>query len=229
MELAIAGVSHEIDNYSVKGAFATVLHSVFFRRFMDDGPINFHVELGAHETLRHDGTGRLTVPSRAIGNKLLQVLACMPPGARHRIFGSIRLSDTDRRPHPGIIQTLRKVSYVEPDVDKERDAIFNQMNTTWSINDLQFGQWLKKPTVGKETAIAQGGVFVQEWSKNYTKVGNASLNIDYKHRLIRMTLGRPLLDEQMFSVVIKFSNIQYIWFGHEHSPCMYASRAHCTR
>ena len=223
MELELAGISYEMDIYEVKAAFATILHSDDFRRDMEDDPMNFHVELGEHETLRHDGTGKLTVTSRAIGNKLLGILSSMPSDVRQKIFRRIRLRDTRRRPPLWTLQTLQKVKYVDPDVDRERDAILYKMNVTWRINDLQFGQWLKKPTVGRKSTIAQGGIFAWEWSKNYTKIGVARLNIEYEHKLIRMTLGDPLVEHQAFSVVIKFSNIQCIWFGYEYAPCTFVS------
>ena len=216
MELELGRIDSSMDLYDVTTALAVIMHSEdYFPRKSEDEPlINFKVELQSHETLQHNGKGRLTVPARSIGKKLLRVLVEMPSDKRKRLLGNMMMREVHSKLSEGAQQALLKVPYEDPMINKERENKIYKMGVTWRINDLQIGQWLKRPKDG-----TQSGVFAWEWSKNYTKIGVARLNIEYGYKEIRMTLGDPLVEDEAFSVVLKFTNIQNIWYGYEYSPC----------
>lgn len=215
MNIEIAKIDVSMDLYDVKTALALILHSddYFPRRSEDEPLINFNLELQPHQTLQHNGRGKLTLPTRAIGDKLLRILTEMPADSRKRLLGSMMMRKMSVKPPDNVQQQLLKVPYEDPMVNKERDSKVYKMGVTWRINDLQIGQWLRRPKNGKN------GVFAWEWGRNYTKIGVARLSIEYEHKEIRMTLGDPLVEDEAFSVVLKFTNIQNIWYGYEYSPC----------
>lgn len=222
MEIELRKISFQADLYEVKAEFARILHSEQLQLGYDQGDpedrlMNFHVDLGESDVRRHNGTGTLTIPNRKIAQMLLSHAKC------NIVFPSVRdyrilMRDSGRRPNRGMLETLRKVPYQDPKVDRDRDNIILKLNVSWRVDQLQFGLWLRRPSLKYDTKRVN--TFAVEWEKDYTAVGNAQLTFEFVHKQIRLLLGDPSLDEVSHSVVIKFSNIQRIWTGYEFKPCM---------
>ena len=224
MEIDLKNVSFDADMYQVKEEFARILHSDYFRRTNDQTEeqrlMNFKVELEPSERgWRHTGFGKLFLPNRGAGQRLLQLAKedeDFPSIESRRIM----MRDSGNKPTKKIIEMLRKVPYQEPSIDRERDEILSKLALSWRIDKLQIGLWLKRPTTRQGNA--SGGVFAVEWEKDYTAVGNARLAFDYENKFLIFHLGDPSLDDISHRVIIKFFNIRQMWAGYDFRPCAFS-------
>lgn len=198
------------DLYEVKAALAEVLHSED-----PQSPFNFHVSLNESDTMgfANDGTGSLILPTKAHGKNFLKKIEngeLQVKINRRRI--SFKQATTRKGPSKGIIEMLKKVPYQDPQLDKRRDTIRQQLEVRLRIDKLQFGCWAIQNTRTK---------FCVEWSKEFTSIGNAVLGIEYDHKLIRIQIGDSLLDDIAYSVVLKFARIRKMWVGSDYgNQCM---------
>lgn len=221
MEIELAKVSFQADLYEVKAEFARILHSEQLRLEHGDPEqrlMNFNLTLGESDFRRHNGTGLLIIPNRKVAQILLSLARLdedYPSVRNNRIL----MRDSGRKPKRGMMETLRKVPYQDPEVDRVREDIILKLNVSWRVDRLQFGLWIRRPSPKHEAKRVN--TFAVEWEKDYTAVGNAQLEFEFIHKQIRLQLGDPSLDDVSHSVVIKFSNIQRIWTGYEFRPCMY--------
>ncbi|KAI5114733.1 hypothetical protein M0805_001582, partial [Coniferiporia weirii] len=137
----------------------------------------------------------------------------------------ICMRDSGRKPGKGIIETLKKVAYQDPRVDRERDDKLLKLSTSLRVDKLQFGIWLNRqprqlpfnrrvPSAPSQDRLT----FAVEWEKDYTEKGNAQLLLELEHKLVRIKLGDPFLDQEAHSIVIKFSNIRGLRVGIEFRP-----------
>ncbi|THH11989.1 hypothetical protein EW145_g298 [Phellinidium pouzarii] len=231
MEIELKHIDYGADLYQVKEVFARILHSDEFRGRSEDGAqlINFQVVLGGSEFQRHNGTGTLIIPSRKMGQLLLTKAANgdVSPVIDSRRSGRSRrilMRESNHRPSKGILETLKKVSYQDPSVDRDRDDKLLELSASLRVDKLQFGVWLQNPPqqlcpgLQLQNSARCRMTFAVEWEKDYTAIGNAQLSLELEHKLIRIQLGDPSLDDEAHSIVIKFSNIQQMWIGIEFRP-----------
>ncbi|OCB86696.1 hypothetical protein A7U60_g6154 [Sanghuangporus baumii] len=221
MEIELINISFRADLYDVKEEFARILHSDNFRLITRNNeqefrPLNFHIVLGRLGSGRHDGTGTLTLPSKKLGQVLLQL------AIDNRDFPCvnsrrIRMRGSERKPNKGnLVETLRKLPYQDPSIDRERDNIRFELNVSWRIDKLQLGVWISRPIPHRGTGCQ--GVFAVEWEKDYTAAGNAQVEFKYDRKSLRLRLGDPFSDDETHYVVIRYSNIQHLWVGYEFKP-----------
>ncbi|KAH8117020.1 RNA dependent RNA polymerase-domain-containing protein [Phellopilus nigrolimitatus] len=210
MEIGLGGIDYSADLYEVKECFAKILHSDTFQR-PEEQPLHFKVTLGSHEKWRHNGRGILTVPVYKIGKDLLNFKrkGIIVPVVRSR---RIWMQELGRLKNKGILETLRKVPYQDPSLDRERDDKLQRLDVSLRIDKLQFGIWLQQPLPNRQVD------FAVEWEKGYTAIGNAQLRIEFDHKIIRIQVGDPYIDYEAHSLVLKFSNIQDIWVGFDFGP-----------
>ncbi|KAL5489956.1 hypothetical protein ACEPAI_4789 [Sanghuangporus weigelae] len=220
MEIELISISFRADLYDVKEEFARILHSDNFRLITRNNgqefrPLNFHIVLGRLESGRHDGTGILTLPNKKLGQVLLQLAIDNKdfPCVNSR---RIRMRESERKPNKGRVETLRKLPYQDPSIDRERDNILFELSVSWRIDKLQLGVWISRPTPHRGTGCQ--GVFAVEWEKDYTAAGNAQVEFKYDRKSLRLRLGDPFSDDETHYVVIKYSNIQHFWVGYEFKP-----------
>ncbi|KAL5529571.1 hypothetical protein ACEPAG_5556 [Sanghuangporus baumii] len=220
MEIELINISFRADLYDVKEEFARILHSDNFRLITRNNgqefrPLNFHIVLRRLENGRHDGTGTLTLPNKRLGQVLLQLAIDNKdfPCVNSR---RIRMRESERKPNKGRVETLRKLPYQDPSIDRERDNILIQLSVSWRIDKLQLGVWISRPTPHRGTG--RQGVFAVEWEKDYTVAGNAQVEFKYDRKSLRLRLGDPFSDDETHFVVIKYSNIQHLWVGYDFRP-----------
>lgn len=177
-------------------------------------PMNFQVVLNeGNSGVRNNGTGYLTVPDVKIGQRFLNLIRQKKIAVKingRKIF----FKNSHRRPSFGLLQTLKKVPYQDPSIDRERDDKAMMLDCDFRVDKLKFGVWSRRP------APNIFGIFCSEWEREYTSIGNALMRIEYEHKLIRIQLGDPAMDEIAYRVVLKFSNLQKVWVGYDFgNPC----------
>lgn len=226
MEIELIGIDYRANIYDVKEEFARILHSERFKRIKgteseETRPINFRLILGKSDKGYHDGSGTLTLPHRRIGEQLLNL------ARQNKIFPvvnsrRIRMRDDGEKVPRWLVETLRKLPYQDPSIDRERDDIHFKLGISWRIDKLQFGRWHPRPAPRHDEE--HRGLFAVEWEKDYTKSGNAQVGFDYDQKLVRLRLGDPFLQDDLYYVIIRFSNVQQLWVGYEIKACSYSFR-----
>ncbi len=218
MDLNISSVDYKADLYEVKDALAQILHGPNFHNHRPGGRnINFHVRLNLNEKIetRNIGTGQLTLPTEGIGKKLLRLVKT---GGRKILVRNrpIRLDRSSWKPNQGLVETLLKVPYQDPSLDREKDDKLRSLNVHFRVDNLQFGIWGVRPSPSQE----RRGVFCKEWEKSYTTDTNAQLWFDYDHKVLRIQLGDPAKDDTACNIVIRFSTLRNLWSGFDFgNPC----------
>ncbi|KLO19204.1 RdRP-domain-containing protein [Schizopora paradoxa] len=214
MEVVSRSIDHKADLYEVKDALAKVLHSPKFDALRPGNKvINFNVRLNLNEKIetRNTGTGHLIVPTVEIGNKLLQLVK----EARWKVLVRGRPISLDRsrhgKPPQGLVETLLKLPYLDPALDREKDDKLRSLNVRFRVDEIQFGIWGVRPSPSQHTR----GVFCNEWTRRYVADTLAQLWFDYDHKLLRIRLGDPARDVEAHSIVIRFSTIRNLWCGND--------------
>lgn len=218
MDLSIRSIDYQASLYEVKDALAQLLHSRDFDTLRPGNRnINFHVRLNLNEKIetRNIGTGLLTVPTVAIGKKLLRL---MKHGGRKILVRKrpITLEHWSSKPYQGLVETLLKVPYQDPALDREKDDKLRSLNVRFRVDEIQFGIWGVRPSQSQGVR----GVFCREWAKRYTVDKFAQLWFDYDHKVLRIRLGDPARDETAYNIVIRFSTLRNLWSGVDFgNPC----------
>lgn len=216
MNVSLSNIEFRADAFEVKAAIAKILHSEDF--MTSERLINFHVELcgGNKPGYHHNSTGVLTVPDRKIGERLLAL--AKEQKLNLRLYGRrITLREPFRnaaKPDAALLETLRKVAYRDPALDKEIEDKRLQLQIHLRVLRLQIGVWVTRPEQGRP------GIFSVEWDKDYAEDGIAVLSFEYENKLMRIQLGDPMQDELSYAVLLKYSNIRETWIGYEFgNPC----------
>ena len=165
-----------------------------------------------HGEVATNGTGYLRIPEEKIAKKFLHHFRTGVEIQGRRL----RFEPSQRKLDKGKLHQLQKVPYQDPKIEKERKAKILQLDHALRVDKLHFGVWSIRPEANLR------GIFCSEWQKAYTTIGNAVVQFEYDHKLLRVQLGEPALDEIAYSVVIRFSNLRNIWIGYEFgNPCVF--------
>lgn len=212
MEFDIDRVSFNATHYDVRRALAQVLHSEEFYNANDPRarPMNIEVILNQSNAGRsHDGTGKLTLPTRHDGEKFFKWL---------RAGNSIKVDDRKlflrkaiNRPKHFVAHKLQRVPFVDPDIEEEREQKLARLDYNLRVTRVQFGIWYTPPGQASRA-------FSVEWDHDCKVNDVAWLYFKYDHKLIRIEVSiliylscRPANDQT--SSAILFPRRQNVRFA----------------
>ncbi|KAF8893574.1 RNA dependent RNA polymerase-domain-containing protein [Infundibulicybe gibba] len=215
MDLGLAYIPGEANNWTVTRAIAEVLHSEeFASRKPDERVINFRVRLNPSKLggLRNDGTGTLTVPSREIGGRLLRWIEETPIRIGKK---KIRIFRSRNEPHKGVTLTLAKTPYINPDLEEEREKILWALQEKLRVNAIQVGMLHRSKYPSTASERLQPRSFSVEWEHLCVTEDIAWLQFEYDHKLIRIVVGNSMVESTGSSIEIKLSSMQKIGVGYD--------------
>ncbi|KDR73538.1 hypothetical protein GALMADRAFT_251265 [Galerina marginata CBS 339.88] len=220
MDVQIKYIPYDASQWDVTRAIAVILHSDDFAPVVEGRLINFAVRLEYIDksSIRNNGKGLLTLPTEPTGIKFLAYVSD-PNSDGVRINGKkLKFIRQTRPPPQGLVLTLRKTPYLNPDFQEERQAkvrIFDE--TVLRVDTVQFG-------IFYQPSYPQGGkgqipprAFSVEWERDYIN-SYGCLKFEYDHKLIRLTLGNELTESDGCSIAINFASIQKIGVGYDGKP-----------
>lgn len=193
MDLNIKHIPNEVNNWEVTRAIAAVLHSESFAPVNEDGRLlNFRVKLNDNLAggVRNDGTGILTLPTEQIAHKFLSFVFNEPVKIKSR---KLKFYKQNKPPSPGVVETLRKTPYINPDIEEERHNKLRALEPKFRVDTVQFGIFYQPryPSTDKDRLSPRA--FSIEWERDYIRESIAWLRFDYDHKLIRITVGCHLI------------------------------------
>ncbi|KAK0463788.1 RNA dependent RNA polymerase-domain-containing protein [Desarmillaria tabescens] len=217
MNIALHYLPTTVNAWDVTRALAEVLHSDEFHPVHEnERPLNFKVELNPSKMggVRNDGTGILQLPTEAIGRKFLGWAKETP----------IRIENKKIRVYPKgharnyVALTLQRTPFVNPDIEEEWEDKCRQLDLRIRIDAVQFGAYYRPsyPTSPKQRLASRA--YSIEWERDYAMNSAAWLKFEYKHKLIRITLGNETTENEGQTIAISFSSINKIAIGYDGKP-----------
>jgi RNA-dependent RNA polymerase len=188
MDIDIKFIPKEVNKWEVTRAIATVLHSEDFAPVEVEGRLlNFRVKLNDNPAggVRNDGTGILTLPSEDVARKFFSYVSKDPIKVNGRKLKFYRRS---KPPPPGLVETLSKTPYINPDLEEERQDKLRALETKFRVDAVQFGIFYQPRYPATENEPLSPRAFSVEWEREYIKDSSAWLRFDYDHKLIRITV-----------------------------------------
>jgi RNA-dependent RNA polymerase len=181
MEFTIESVSKNASNYDVKRAFAEVLHSEdFYNPASQKGrPMNMDVWLKESSVLgfRHAGEGKLTLPTRQDGERFLRWLRS---GNQVVVDGrKLFIRKAFTKAMPRLTETLKKVPFIDPVIEQEREQKIAQLSKSIQVSNTQFGVYYTLPN---QTARA----YSIEWDHDCRNNDVAFLSVRFEHKSVRI-------------------------------------------
>ncbi|OSX65461.1 hypothetical protein POSPLADRAFT_1134844 [Postia placenta MAD-698-R-SB12] len=211
MEIELADVSVDASVWDVKRAIGHILHSDDFFNPTDpkDRPVNFQVKLNpGHGGVQNNGTGKLILGSRKIGDKFLKWLH--DDGNEVRInTRKMRFFRSKSKPAQGLALTLEKTPYLDPDIEEEREQKLEKLDVGLHVDIVQFGVFYRRKGSPKSVPRA----FSTELEISHEDKGAGLLWFEYDHKLIRVQMGDKMTEEIALNIVISFANIRKIAIG----------------
>lgn len=185
MDILISHVDKEYDRWSVIRAIAAVLHA---GESNEERKVNFEVKMNENKPaggVRHNGTGKLTVPHRSIGLKFIQDVKTKPIvlGSRKVTFRAIE--GPKARPDPSLVATLDRKPFNDPEIEEKHLKISEELRAQLCVELVQFGAFYKSEYPDGERA------FSIEWERNYAKQSAAHVQLHYDHKLLRIEVSGP--------------------------------------
>lgn len=181
MEFEIDRVSFDATHYDVRRAIARVVHSEEFYNANNPKarPMNIEVILNPSDYGRaHNGSGKLTLPTRPDGEKFLRWLK--------EAGNYIKVDDRKlfirravHKPRTVVTQTLQRVPFVDPDIEEEREQKLAQLDHSLRITGVQFGIFYTPP-------LQAARAFSVEWDHDCKINDVAWLSFRYDYKLIRI-------------------------------------------
>ncbi|KAF4614826.1 hypothetical protein D9613_002724 [Agrocybe pediades] len=215
MDIKLVYVPQDANRWTVTRAIAQVLHAEDFAPISEGRKINFLVRLQPSPSggIRNNGTGLLTLPSDTVGRNFLRRVQNEPI----KILGKkIKFYQQKTLPPEHLVITLRKTRYVDPDVEENRMRTVEKLDRKFRIDTVQFGILYQPENPGKGSPSSRA--FSVEWEKDYTVHSYGSMEFEYDHKLIRITLGSQVVEKEGRSLAINFSSIQKIGVGYDGKP-----------
>ncbi|CAL1705570.1 unnamed protein product [Somion occarium] len=213
MELNITAIDRAASQWDVKRAIGSFLHNDDFFNPTDPNArlINFKVTL--HEGpggIHHNGSGTLILPSARIGDKFMREL--------YRYKKSIEVNGrrlgfqkTGNTVNYQLSQTLDKAPYLPPELEEKREDILRKLSTSLHVDKVQFGVFYRRREDGPDSSRR----FSNEYELSHRHKGAGLLWFEYEHKLIRVQLGDPMLEEEAYNIALSFANIKKIALGHD--------------
>ncbi|KAJ7578483.1 calcium:hydrogen antiporter [Mycena floridula] len=217
MNFDLKYLPHTISEWDVTREFAKILHSQEFNPDTDNDErkLNFEVKLNANEKMgvRNDGSGILTLPL-TWGNKFLRYIQ----GKSFKIQrNKIKIYKSLTWPSRPLATKLEKTQYTSPDLEAERQSKNQKLEDAFRVDCVQFGV-LYQDSYPKNGQRPPPRKYSIEWEKDYTRSSTAWLRFEYDHKLIRITLGDPMTEEQGVTIAVSLSSITRLGVGYDGSP-----------
>ncbi|KAF9453025.1 RdRP-domain-containing protein [Macrolepiota fuliginosa MF-IS2] len=225
MEIGIKYIPHEASRWDVVRAIAGVLHSDAFRP-QDSRKENFQVELTKSNVsdFRNGGMGFLTIPTDSLAIKLLRYVEENPVRIKDPATGQnkkikfFRDGDRSRRPPKGLIETLAKTPWVDPDNEEKHQKKLAELADQFRLDSIQFGTFFRDQYPANDRQRLLPRSFSIEYKQDLTDGDVGWLKFEYDHKLIRITISNPVMGEIGHSIAIKLSSIQKIGVGYDGKP-----------
>jgi hypothetical protein len=231
MEIELTHVNFDADVYDVRKAVAAVLHGPDLYNPNDKknkGRVpNFEIEMGKSPAGRsHNGKAVLRVGSK-LGSRLIKWYwdskdnNIVVKGRRLKVF------DLFETVPPVVKQRLEKTLYIDPEQDKQRSQIEEEVRLVrLRIAKVQFGVWYKS-----SNSSDQRGTFSVEHERDFLSNSAAYIYLVYEHKLIHIDIGQRETEEINYMILVKFSTIrrleleydecgqacEYLWHRHRRS------------
>ncbi|PCH33549.1 RdRP-domain-containing protein [Wolfiporia cocos MD-104 SS10] len=168
MEIFMRNISFSADEHQLKIYIANVLHSPDYTPPTEPPP-NFDVRIKP----RNKTIGTLTFPSIELGTRFLGEFGGPQPTRMVFIGSRIYFSYSRKNPNPGVLETIRRLPYVDPRAEQEDENRSRELRSmAVNLVSLQFG-WL-----------CRDDVFSVEWEKQC--VGQGTLIFDDNRREFRI-------------------------------------------
>lgn len=141
MELQINYIPRGVNSWTMTRAIADVLHSEDFPKSSEhdsDRLLNFRVELRPSPIggVRNSGSGVLSLPYVGVARMFLNWTKESPI----KIEGQkIRFRSSQSKPSSGLLATLRKTPYINPDIEEEREEKLAELQNPLRVDAVQFG------------------------------------------------------------------------------------------
>jgi RNA-dependent RNA polymerase len=193
MEIELTRISFDADEYDVRKAVAAVLHSpdLFDPNDRDSkGRLpNFDVIMGKSPAGRaHNRTAILRVGSKP-GHRLLRWYWGSMDNNIEVKGDLLKMYDLYREVPPGVKQTLEKTLFVDPERDRLRSQIEEQVHSVHSrIAKVQFGVWYRPPD-----SPSPRRSFSIEYERDFMANSAAYVSVVYEHKLIHIDVSATLL------------------------------------
>jgi RNA-dependent RNA polymerase len=190
MNIGFKFAPNDRNKWNMTRTFAGILHSDNFAlRNEDEGLTNFQVKLNINPAggVRSNGTGTLIVPTKKIGNKLLEHLRHNPLKIDKKKLRFFR----DGGPPKRLALTLEKTPYANPDLEEEREEKLLALEGRLRVGIVQFGIFYQPKYPSKDDEPLRPRAFSIEWEGDYVKHSSGWLTFDseYDHKLIRITVS----------------------------------------
>ena len=196
LEIGLWCIDFEADVYHVRKAVELVLHGPDLydphgphdKRYKGRKP-NFDVVMGKSPAGRiHDGTAILRVPTD-VGSRFLK---WGRESDKNNIVvngRALKVSSVHRNVPPGVIETLEKGLYIDPEQDKRRTQIEEQARLVrLRIAQVQFGVWYKP----SDSVTSRGRTFSVEYEREFLCQSAAYISVVYEHKLVHVDVSTTL-------------------------------------
>ncbi|KAI4527022.1 RdRP-domain-containing protein [Schizophyllum commune Loenen D] len=202
MEVFIRNIDFQTSEYELKKTLAGILHAEPFTR-MSALPINFDVRLLLDDRRRSRGQGVLTLPTKAIGRRLLYEFGERKDGtprscsSRGRI---IAFGRSKQEPAAELVEVLKQSPYQDPKAleDLNQRTAHLQDNHV-AVRTVQFG-WMEYDYSS----------FSAEWEEHFSGE-NAYLLFDNQRRELRVKMKHSATPGTLSVIVMRFSSIRTVF------------------
>ncbi|KAG1724765.1 RNA dependent RNA polymerase-domain-containing protein [Suillus paluster] len=217
MEFIIRNVDFGATEYDVTKAIAEVLHACP-GPFVSDADaqqrlINFRVTLDKNECggVRNSGSGTLRLPSKSVGLKFCR-LVDVEDGITIKVGKKcLKFRPTTKHIPNDILITLAKAPYVDPDIAQKRQEKIDALSSDFRIATVQIGTFYRP----QNALPLDPRAFSVEWERDLVDSGLGWLKFEYEHKLIRAKVGDPARGQLLYSLIIKFVNINKMAVGYD--------------
>lgn len=224
--LTIYGIPYQVDRWDLTLKLAEILHGPPFKQPRPDRKMNFDVHLfmdGGTEG-KHNGSGRLTLPTRQIALQFLDHVR----SNRVKMLGKKLNFGSRSEPtlNEKIAATVQKAPYFDPKLEKDREwRVFELDENPLRVVKVQFGVLFRQsPKEPRKYSI--------EWEREYlNEVGY--LTFEFDHKLIKIQvsvfghnsswtnlgtfqLTNPVARHTGTDIIINFASISKIAVGEEY-------------
>jgi RNA-dependent RNA polymerase len=119
------------------------------------------------------------------------------------------------KPLLGLMMTLDKTPYLDPDVEEERQKNIQALGVRYCVDKIQIGMFYRpSPGAGRNFSV--------EWEASFSSKSLCWLSWEYDHKLLRVCIGDKMTEQTGSSIVIRFSNIRKLGIGCDFgNPCMF--------
>ncbi|TFY68358.1 hypothetical protein EVJ58_g1048 [Rhodofomes roseus] len=200
MDIFMRNIAFNVDQRALKIQLAPILHGPEYTSSPSSAPINFEVRIFKSNRGRTK-SGVITVPTVQIAQRFLEEYGQPNPKKRVWHGTTIVFQESNKAPLPSVLETVRRLPYVDPRVLQEREARASEVQgMIVTIAVLQFG-W-----------VCRDEVFSIEWDKRPPY--KAELTYDGERREFRVKWDESTLTR---FIAIRTSSIYWTGAGRDSS------------